>query len=202
MIEFKIDVDQALKDTQDFFRSQVPYAISLAINATAFDVRRQVVEVTFPTAFKQRNKSFPKYAFRVTEKATKSDPVAVVGDVTGRDWLARQSDGGTKTGKTGGRVAIPVSETMRKSGGAIAKGLKPRNLKRSYVRQAGSDKKLIFERKGRGDSVLRYVLQNSAAIPAIFPFYADSERVAVTSFLKNYDDGLLKAIRSSRFFPV
>lgn len=207
MITFDIDIDQCLRDTQNFFREQVPFAVSMALNNTAFDVRHHEVNVVYPASFAVRNQAFPKQLWRVGKKATKRDLVAEVQQNTIKgllyDWPARHADGGTKIPhRQHSRVAIPVEpEKVRRSGGAVAKGMRPRNLKRRYIVSKG-DKLLVFKRVGRGKketSELMYVLAHSARIEQRFPFYSTASAKAIEVFSGHYSAGMDKAINTSRF---
>lgn len=205
MLLIDTDIDACQRDLVDFFRDQVPFAMSRAINSTAFAVRQEIVDHTWPNAFEVRNRALPKIAFKVDKKATKADLDANVGQAIDRDWIERQSDGGTKAPR-GRHLAIPVdAEKKRTASGAIRKPLKPSNLKRKYFREGSGGKLLLFTVKGRGKnstSELAYVLQGSAQIAPIFHFYRDAERKAVTVFSDFFDVEFTKAIQSSRFFPA
>jgi hypothetical protein len=207
MITIDHDIDACQRDLIEFFSDQVPFALSGALTSTAFEVVDHVRGPVWSNAFDVKNTALPKYAFKVLKKATKRDLNADLGNAPKFEdykWFEDQSDGGVKTPR-GRNIAIPVDPAaVRKSGGAVAKRMKPANLKRSYIRQAGS-KKLIFEVKGRGKSetsVLRYVLQTTAMIAPTFPFYAESEQKALSVFSGHFETRFDAAIRSSRFFPV
>ena len=52
--------------------SQIPYALSLALNDSAFEARKTLIGTTWPSAVKVRNKGFIRAALRV-ETATKQN---------------------------------------------------------------------------------------------------------------------------------
>ena len=122
MINFDIssDIDAAIRGVGDFFRRQIPFATSIAINNTIFDVRRDIIESTWPKSFTVRNQALPRRLFKVSKRATKSDLKALLSQDLDRRWVERQATGGTKTGSSGGRVAIPTNpDSMRTSTGRI-----------------------------------------------------------------------------------
>ena len=200
MISINVDVDECIKDTQSFFRDQLPFAFSKALNDTIFDVRNHETNVVYPASFHVRNPAFPGRIWRVTQKATKALPVARLEQVADLDWITRQAEGGTKAPSHGGNLAIPVNEDMRRSGGAIAKAQKPLNLKRKFIRQVHG-KKMIFQRvgRGKGEIKLKYVLQMSAHIAPRFPFFATAETRAAAVFSGFYEKALTAAVLTSRF---
>lgn len=204
MYNITSDIDQATRDCVNFFSDQVPYALSIALNDTAFAVRKQIVEVTFNRDFTVRNTTFPKLLWRVDEKANKKKLQSAVNQQTvgGKfhDYLERATTGGTKTPR-GANIAVPISPaSVRGAKGAVRKAEKPRNLKNSYIRNVNGSL-ILFERKRGKESVAKYVLQKSAKIQPIFRFYEDAETAAVDGFTDAFQRSMVKAIQSSRFFP-
>ena len=91
------------------FSKQMPFAMSQALNSTAFDIRRQIVDRTYPQSFNVKNKRFANAMFRV-EKASKRKLSAAVFDRLGKDYMAMQAEGGTKLPR-GRNIAIPAGLT-------------------------------------------------------------------------------------------
>jgi hypothetical protein len=84
-----------------------------------------------------------KFGIKV-KAAKKTDLAAEVG--TRADWLEPHETGKTKTARGGGNVAIPLEGIRRKgSTQKIAKRLKPRNLKRTFVIKTKSGP-VLFQR--------------------------------------------------------
>lgn len=208
MLQIDTDLDACQRDVVNFFRDQIPFAMSRAINSTAFAIRQEIIDRTWPNAFEVRNRTLPKIAFRVDEKATKAKLTANVGQAAALDhleWLERQADGGTRVPR-GEHLAVPVNAEAKRTGsGEIRKALKPRNIKRKYFREGSGGKLLLFTVKGRGKnstSELSYVLPTAAPIAPIFHFYRDAERKGIEVFSDFFDVEFTKAIQSSRFFPA
>lgn len=204
MIEIDItsNIDEAIRDTDDFFRSQVPFATSLAINNTVKDVRRRIVGVTWGKAFQVRNKAFPGVLFRI-KFSKKGDLEAVLYDQLGREYVERHTTGGTKTPRTGGNLAIPVN-IQRTATGRIPKNKKPRALtakKSTRIIRGKGGKNLIIERY-KGETHVRYVLSPSARIDSRFRFYED----AIDTFNRvidgHWNAGMQQALRTSRIFSA
>jgi hypothetical protein len=201
MIEINVssDIDRAVAEVGDFFRSQVPYAVSRAMNSTMFDVRKQIVEVTYPKAFTVRNPTLPKILWRITKKAVKRDLVAILEQVDlggkPRDWTEVQVTGGTK--KLAKNIAIPTQPGKERTAtGRIAKSMKPLALKKTFV-VSKNGKKFIFQRKRKG-AELMYVVVPSAEIKSTFPFYDDAFQVINERFVPNFAREFNLAVANSR----
>ena len=107
-------------------RKQLPFATAGALTATAFDVRKHVIERTFPRDFDQRNKRLAAAALRV-EKANKRKLCAAVYDRLGREYLETQARGGIKR-STGQWISIPTKHIQRTAAGKIGKAKRPQNI--------------------------------------------------------------------------
>lgn len=179
----------------DRVKKQMPFAQSKALNDTAFQIRQQIVQHTYPDSFTVRNSRFINSVLRV-EKATKSNLNARVYDRLGRDYLERQAKGGTKTPK-GNNLAIPgIRNTARTAGGAIRKSDRPRSmLNRKDVFRT---KNAIVQKQGNQPLKVLYILEPSAHIPKRFPFYEDASKIANTKFTTNYQSALRFAMRTAR----
>ena len=186
-----LDVMASLKRVE----KQIPFAQSRALNDTAFQIRQQIVQHTYPDSFTVRNSRFINAVLRV-ETANKTNLNARVYDKLGRDYLERQAKGGIKIPK-GSNLAIPgVRNVARTAGGAIRKADRPRSLinKKNVFK---TDKAILQRQKGQPLKVL-YILEPSAKIPKRFPFYEDASRVANTKFKTNYQSALRNAMRTAR----
>ena len=71
-------------------RKQLPFATAGALTDSAFDVRKHVVEKTFPRDFDLKNKRFAGATLRV-EKASKRKLRAAVYDRLGREYRPSRS---------------------------------------------------------------------------------------------------------------
>jgi len=203
-INITSDIDAAIADVGDFFRSQVPFAVSVALNNSAFDVRNEVVGVTWSKAFTVRNKSIARRLFVVKKKAKKRDLVATVGQDLDRDFVERQAQGGVKQGHTGGRVAVPTTpDDMRAPTGRIRASQKPRALeKHPKVFSVSKGNRTFVLKRGRkkgDDNELLYTIVPSAKIAKRFMFYDDALSKTVRVFPDHFTTAFGKAVATSRF---
>ena len=104
-------------------RKQLPFATAGALTDTAFDVRRHVVEKTFPRDCDLRNRRFAGAVVRV-EKANKRKLRAAVYDRLGRECLETQARGGIKR-PTWQWLSIPTQHIKRTTTGKIGKAQRP-----------------------------------------------------------------------------
>lgn len=203
MVTFDIssDIDAAIRGVGDFFRRQIPFATASAINNTIFDVRRDIIESTWPKSFTVRNQALPRRLFKVSKRATKADLKALLSQDLDRRWVERQATGGTKTGSTGGRVAIPTTpDAMRTSTGRIKAALKPGRLngKPGIVAINRGAKTFIIQR-GKRTNKLLYSVVASAQIKARFTFDQDAEKATMRVFPGYWRLAMNAAIAKSRF---
>lgn len=203
-IDITSDIDAAMKDVDAFFWREVPFGTAGALNATIFDVRRHIVEVTYPRSFEVRNRAFPRVLFRIMPKATKRKLETMLVQHLDRGYVAMHADGGTKRGRSGGRVAIPDKpEKMRTKNGRIRATNKPRRIvdrKDVFVVEKGS-RKFILKRGRKGaKNELLYSIVPEAQIKKSFRFYEDAEKVTLRVFSGHWNTQMDRAIRSSRFY--
>ena len=203
-IDISSDIDAALKDVGQFARRELPFGTSGAINDTMFDVRKRVTTSTFDKAFEVRNRRFAGRLWQVTQKARKGHLEAMLTQTLDRGYMQDHVTGGTKTGRTGGRVAIPAQPGKMRSGqGRIRKNLKPRSLeakKTTFVVAKGS-KKFIMRRQRGGGAELLYSIVPSAKIDRRFRFYEDAMDTTLRVFSGHWNTRMTRAIATSRFFP-
>ena len=201
IVDITSDIDRAISEVGDFFRSQIPFGTSVALNNTAFDVRYGTVNETWPKAFKVRNRALPGVMFRVRGKATKKDMVVNVAQVLDRDWPTRQATGGVKTGRRGGRVAIPAEPVkMRTATGRIRAALKPNRVKdQKGVFSVQKGGKTLVLKRVRKKVNLIYSIVPSARIPKKFMFYEDATTTTLRVFPGYWNLAMNAAIAKSRF---
>ena len=202
-IDLTSDIDRAMSEVDSFFRTQIPFGTSRALNDTIFDVRKRIVGSTYPEAFTVRNRAFPGRLFRVIPKATKTRLETILTTTLDRTFIERHVMGGTKRGKSGGRVAIPTNpEKMRSSNGRIRAPMKPLRIgtRKDVFTIDQGNRKLILKRGRKGaDNELLYVIVPEANIRKRFRFYEDAEKTALRVFSGHWNTNMNKAIRTSRF---
>jgi hypothetical protein len=192
----------AVQKAMQGLSKQLPFATSVALNSTAFDVREQIVERTYPKSFTVRNKRFASAMFRV-EKASKRKLTAAVFDKLGRDYMVKQAEGGIKTPR-GTNIAIPGRLNQRTATGKIPRSRQPRNLLnngKAYKTTLRGGQQAIVQPQGRGKSKrlkVMYVLEQRANIPQRFDFYEDASMISRRVFDKNFAKAFARAKRTAR----
>jgi hypothetical protein len=199
-INVKSNLSAVSKAVDAFGRNQMPFATSRALNSTAFDVRSQIVNKTYPRSFTVRNKRFASALFRV-QKSTKRKLVAVVFDRLGKDYMTMQAEGGIKRPR-GNNIAIPTNNIKRLASGKVSKAKQPRNLLggKAYKTKLRGGQEVIAQQEGRGAArkqKILYILEQSANIPKRFPFYEDGQRIAQREFAKNFAKAFREAKRTA-----
>lgn len=200
-INVQSNISTFAKAMDAFGRDQIPFATASALNSTAFDVRKQIVEDTYPNSFTVRNKRFASQMFRV-DKANKRNLTARVYDRLGRDYMVNQAEGGIKRPR-GNHIAIPSRQIKRTASGKVPKAKQPRNVLggRGYRTTLRSGQDVIAEQTGRGAARRQrvlYLLENVARIPKRFPFYEDANRKAGRVFDRNFAKSFAFAKQTAR----
>ena len=203
-IDITSNIDRVFSEVGDFFRDQIPYVTSQALNDTAFDIRRRIVESTWDNAFTVRNRRFPGRIFRVTPKATKGSLEAVVQATLEYPWVAawleRQATGGTKTPAKHNWIAIPVRGSRRNNGGSIPTSQKPLNLKNTFIRTTKDGKARVIIQRSGGETWVRYLLVRQAHIDKTFRFEEDATETGIKVFPGHWSRRLSDVIRKSQVF--
>lgn len=198
-VDVSSDIDRVFSAVGDFFRDQIPFVTSQALNDTAFDIRKRIVYSTWPKAVTQRNQVFPGRVFKVGQKATKRQLEAIVAADPRFDYVERLTEGGTKTPR-GNWLAVPVDNVKRGRGGAVLKAYKPSMLKGSFVRNTKSGKnRVILTRDKAGNVTVRYLLIKRAEINATFRFEEDATDTGLRVFSGHWSTRLAAVVRASVF---
>jgi hypothetical protein len=220
-ISVKSDIAKLRKDVGVLFRSQIPFASQVAINATAFDVRRAT-----QTALKSRLHKPTQYTFKSglqVEKATsKKNPIAKVGfrsetfgkgsgSIPQADYMKRLIEGGTRLPR-GKSIPVPVPKNMKpnKSGniprGKINRLLGDKDRYFSGVPNGGKGDAGIWERmprnskraksKNKGGKIRMVIsYESKTQYQSIFPFKKIASTIVKRKFKRNFEDGMRFAIK-------
>lgn len=214
MMSFQIKVKSNSRQFGRFIESvhkkQVPFATSVALNKTAKDVRKKIIDKTFPEAFRLKKKSFPKQVIFI-KFSNKRKLIATIGNVRGKaiNFLNWHAEGGIKKPKTSTYIAIPSRQLVgryhaKKIGKhrmplAILNSTDSRGNKRGFV-QNFKGKKAIFQRKTLKPYPISlfYFLKPIAKIRQTLDFYEDARKVAEKVYDKHFTEAFLKAIRTAK----
>lgn len=183
-IDITSDIEQQLRGVEQF-ASRLGGVAAQALNSTAFEVRKQIVEVTYPRSFSVRNRALARRLWKV-KLSKKYDLDAAVEQTLDRDWTAVQAEGGAKPHR-GAQIAIPVRPgEVRSPTGRVRNAMKPRNItnkKGVFLMGKGANKQRIVKRDRKTKELTTiYTFQSGAQIPKRFMFYEDAERRAVYHF--------------------
>ena len=201
-INIASNISTLAKAIDAFGKNQIPFATHRALNDTAFAVRKEIVERTYPSSFLVKNKQFAKTMFRVERSPSKRVLVASVFDRLGRDYMVDQAEGGIKVPR-GKSIAIPAQDRPQVRGRASYNRNKPRTVlgrPRAFVQTVGNQE-MILERRTKKRYPLKrlYLLEDSPVrIPKRFPFYEDGRRTAIRSFDKSFAKRFAAAKRTAR----
>jgi hypothetical protein len=205
VVSFPIQVKSNAKEVGRFLMNvhskQIPFATAGALTSTAFDVRKELIDNTYPNAFALKNKTFPRVVTNV-KKASKRNLVASVGNVSGRaiDYLSLHAEGGVKTPR-GRSLAIPTKHTKRGAKGAVPKAQRPRALlskKGAFITSVNGTRVIMQEGKRGKKAQVKYVLTPKAKIDKALRFFEDARRVALKVFDKNFATAFALAIRTEK----
>lgn len=216
-IDITSDIEAALRDVGDFFRDQVPFALSGAINKTALDVQEHLRGVTLPAAWENRNKALPRAMTMFVPHSgnpqggltnSRSGRWSVmIGPAAGKGgWIAgegfaeRQVTGDTKKAR-GSAIAIPIlgPGLRRLGGGSIPAAKKAKNNRGdNYFKLKGSE--VLYERQKNNKIVPRFVLAKVAkGTTNLARFYPDAFSVVDRVFSVHFSERMALAISTSRF---
>ena len=193
-IDVKTNIKEVTKDLSRTQKKQIPFATANAINATLFQLRKEMGKQTKkkldnPTPFTQRG-------FMV-EKASKlklfgllylKDEVA--------DYLKYQIDGGVRSGSK--KFAIPTSNARLNKYGNIPG-------KKSGVVKGKNQKILtingmtgVYQTHKDKTVKLLIAFKDSANYKIKFPFYKIGQGFINNKFNKNFVDAMDKALKSAK----
>lgn len=219
-IDISSDIEEFIEDTHEFFIKDIPFTVGAALNDTAFDVRLDIIEVTFPLAFEVRNNNFARGAFRVRKEGLRGadsglaqfkrgeidEMVATVYDKLERGNLDKHATGGTKTPFSGGTIAIPSTkykDQIRTKTGRVSQRNKPRNITNQKGYFLGKSKrggrKFIAKRTSTGIETV-FSFKEQAQLKKEFRFYEDAETLGLRYFPRNWRDQFSKVVSRSKWF--
>jgi hypothetical protein len=153
----KIDVEIDLKSFNNImngFEKDLKYVTSRAINDTLIDAQ-STMRTSIRDKFNIRRPQFVDKSVKISKFSKKNDLEGIVGieNIGGKETaniLSKFEDGGTKTGKSGGLVAIPTEFVRPDSSRIIPSNKRPRNLRNAVKVMTKTGKEIILASIGRG----------------------------------------------------
>lgn len=220
-VSMQSDIEDAIKEVGDFFRREIPFVTALTMNDTMFDVKRTIVDQTWPNAFTVRNARFAEWNWRVAPirvggrnaasfrgfKSGELDNMFVTlyqrsdGNGGVREWTENHVTGGTKTPR-GSHIAVPNKDGMRNTGGSIKKREKPVNItnrKDTFLAKDKSGRKRFIAKRTNNGLDIIYQFVKQAQIKPKFKFYEDAFETIDNRLMTHWDDQVNRVIKRSRF---
>jgi hypothetical protein len=191
LMSFDNDIKRLIKTVDNIHRKQLPFAVSLALNEAAKDVKKGVerqlrADIDRPTPFTQK-------AFLIV-RATKTNPTAsvVIKDIQAK-YLRYQIEGGKRKAKSSGPILIPRKGNQNKYG----------NLARGKLAKLKGQGKLVisnglaFQKFKNKVTPIAY-FADSAEYKKRFKFYERGIETANKVIVRHLRDSITKAIRTSK----
>lgn len=223
-IAIKVDAKDAIRFLTDLEQRQVPYAISTAINDT-LKLGQRFEREHIRAHFTLRRPEFIERTVKISQFASKRNPVGVIEIDPTRDVLAKFEAGGRKQARGGGALAVPIAVRRTKTD-LIVKNMRIRELQlRAHRTNKGvvqlKGQRRTFTVKGRGvGAILQrvgrkpkgsslsaeiaggslrviYAFKRSVPIPANLEF-TKSILLAVEEWPKLMDAAMAKAIATAK----
>lgn len=220
------DINQAMKDIDDTFWRQIPFALASAMNDTMFDARRRIIGPTYDKAFTRRNMQAAKASWFVDKIITGGKNASIFrgfksgggtievvvrqkalrgrgGNSNFLDYYERHVTGGIKRPIKSQGIAIPTkhAEGFRNSQGSMRAARRPtamRNKRNVFVAGNGPNR-IIMERKKDGTVIPWYILVPNVQISPTFRFYEDGIDTIQRVFSGHFNSRMNRIIRRSRF---
>jgi len=201
--------DEVRKALQDIGR-QAPFALSLALNATANDAQSSI-KASLDSRFTLRRKAFVEstiFRKRGEDFATKTKLQATIRTHPERDFLAQHEEGGRKAAVSGTNVAIPLEAVKPNASSIVPKRLRPSALRmngqvRKVVTPSGTF--LVRNRPGKGKGRMvgwrtefLYKLKTSVPIRPRLQFRDTAEKAIDASFVRHAMAGIDRALGTAR----
>lgn len=216
-MDIRIDVAGAVElrnKVRSLATDQMPYAISRAVNETAYYARDKMIAQT-RSAFTIR-RPWVATGWRVIPSRKTDEPkVATLYLDPSRDMLVKFERGGTKVAISGGSLAVPEEARTGKKG-LIPDRYAIRNLHLVAYRTKGGKVQLkganrTFTMKGMantviaqrtgpglGDYKILYVFKRSVPIAPRLAFYATTRQAITLAWPQMLAFGMAEAIRTAK----
>lgn len=205
MISISIDLSE-VKEALGEAIKQLPYAVATGINNTLVNAQTGVIN-TISHEFTVRRSQFVKQSVKIGF-AKKDNLVGTLGIVSmpgsrdTSDILSKFEEGGDKSSKSGGKVAIPATYARPNTASVVSAAKRPRALTKAFKIVAASGKQLLMvrvARKGRFQGVnVAYVLENSVPIRPRLNFYDTALGIIEGQLESNMQKAVDKALATAK----
>lgn len=214
-INVKNNLKEFTKKLSRFEKSQVPFVAARTLTDTAFKVRFNAIEKSFPQAFKNSTiaSRMAKGRLRVM-KANKKDYnmgmlSAKVLDKSSNplEYLVTHQEGGMKKAKTGQFIAVPTAKIKKKLGIRRNPAWRPTAVRdmrgvrvvKSGKLTRGKSEQAIVKSLGRKGLERMYSLVRTVPIPKRLFFQENAEQTVHKKIQYIWNTQMQRALRSSKF---
>ena len=202
---FQIVVDdRQVKQYLKKFPREVPFAMSLALNDTAKEVRKHIVNTVWPRSVTRRSRGFAGRAFRTRFARKNSLLAAVYADPSrvspeGIEAIDRTSTGRRHFPFRSRYLAVPSTAALTPTGRLkkVAKAALLETDKTTFVRDLRGRGPGIWKRMGDGRLQLLFTLHPSVPTPEVFPFDREAERKAREKWPGAIRRAAIRAVKTS-----
>lgn len=184
-MQFQLRVDD--KEARRYLKKmpkQVPFAVSTALNETAFDIRRHQVRSVWPASVGAKARGFAGRAFRVLKSSKRKLLSAVFADPRrvspeGIEAIKRVEEGKTHFPFRGRFLAVPTRNALTPTGRVkkVAREALQDNSANTFVANRMGRGPAIWQRTPKGLKML-FVLKPKVPTPKVFPFGREALRIA------------------------
>lgn len=205
-LSIKVD-DREVRRALGGLRKQIPFATSLALNKTAFDVRKHLVFNVWRQQVSVRSKAFLGRGMRVNRADKRFLAAEVFLDETrisgkGANAVKQLIDGSPHFPYSSTHLAIPVGKGILTPTGRLSKrgrAMLNRNNPQTFVADLRGQGPAIWERV-RGNRIrLLFVLERRVPTPRKFTFEQSARAHALRVWPRHARDAVRHAITTARF---
>jgi hypothetical protein len=199
LISISDNIKEFQRKLTDFEKKQLPFAIMLGTNKTAFGLQKELSKQTVKKLDRPIPATQKGFTVKKANKKNLTAEVAIKDFVA--DYLKYQIDGGVR--QTGKKIPVPYTQNARLNKfGNIPnkrKGLIKRPTKQFIANIGGVTG--VFEKSGRGGKQLKLIIAFEDSVTydkKPFPFYKIGKGYISSSYNRNLSAGFKRAIRTAK----
>jgi hypothetical protein len=210
-IKIQIDRQDLLRNLSEQEQTQLPFAMSLALNKTATlvqNTQRELMRKNFDV-----KGTWFIYGVRITkeDRANRTKQYVVISVLQDRQMTQRFEDGGFKTSNTGGLLVVPVRSVLGKL--SRGNGLQFKNLhlhrdgnkvvgdKGTFMVKRPDGTISVRQRIGKGRSAKYrtiYRLLKRTRVPALLHFVDTATKVINDNYSQIFSDAMAQAMKTRK----
>jgi hypothetical protein len=196
MLNVRHNIDEVARGLNDTARREIPFAVSLALNATIGDVKRNAEKrlakaVDRPTPFTMK-------AFATRRSSKRRLEATIFAKDAQADYLRWLEQGGERD-PSGRAIVVPVGQRVNKYGnlprGAVARMLGRRDTFSGRAGAGGAGG--IYQRVRQGLRLLAYYTPSARYRPGL-RFQETARKTAEARMPEQFERAMRQALRSGR----